>query len=511
MKVLLSTPPGNTTELWPPLGLLYIASSLRATRSDTVRVIDAFCENLSTAELVRRVAGAGPDVFGINCSTHTFLSAVEALKGIREAVPDATLVLGGYHATFAAERILRDYPFVDFVLKGEAERSFPELLDRLEAGTSPASVEGISYLEDGRYVSQPLAVIRDLDALPFPDRRLVEGIPYGYYHKDFRITFGKFTTLCSSRGCPFQCTYCSCAAFSQRRWRSRSAENVVDEIELLRDQGFESAVFVDDNFTLKKSRVERICDLLRERRIRMRFYCEGRVDNAPYALLRTMKRAGFEVIYFGVESASRHVLDYYKKGISADQSRRAIDDAKRAGMVVLTSYIIGAPVESREDVQRTIDFIASTRSHGVQINILDCLVGTPIWEAMVQAGIVAPDDWKRNHRIYEYNPGGLSRAALEELQARGYRDHLKAWKNRAGLREFFRLMRTNRTGRKVILGNILRIPTIRSLLEGLKEHATGLVPAEFEVPPRAVLERMPLQTPISLSSREGEPTATRDP
>ena len=310
MKVLLSTPPGNTTERWPPLGLLYIASSLRQIRSDDIRVVDAFCENLTKQALVERVVRERPDVFGINCSTHTFLAAVDVLREVRRIRPETVLVLGGYHATFAAERILRAYPEVDFIIKGEAEHAFPMLLDRVERGVRPDDVDGISFFDDGAFVNRPLTTIRDLDALPFPDRHMLPDLAYGYFHQDIRLTYGKFTTVCSSRGCPFTCRYCSCAAFSQRRWRARTARNVVDELELLESDGYETVVFVDDNFTLNRKRVLGICEELRARKIHLRYYCEGRVDNAPYSLLREMKRAGFDDIKFGVESPTPHVLTY---------------------------------------------------------------------------------------------------------------------------------------------------------------------------------------------------------
>ncbi len=479
MRIVLSTPPGRTTELWPPLGLLYIASTMRERRSDDVRVIDAFCENLSPEDLLRRIEGERPDILGMNCSTHTFLNAIRALEDVHRLFPEMTLIMGGFHATFTAERILRDYPFVDYVVKGEAEHAFPELVECIEAGQTPSHVDGISFMEDGRHVSRSAAIMKDLDALPLPARDLVQGIKYGYLHKDIRLTFGKFTTVCSSRGCPFQCTYCSCAAFSQRRWRARSAENVVDELESLYHQGYETVVFVDDNFTLKKSRVEEICRLLRARKVRMRFYCEGRVDNAPYGLLRTMKRAGFDVMYFGVESASGHVLKYYKKGITKDQAKDAIENAKRARMLVVASYIIGAPVETKEDVERTIDFIRASRPHAVQINILDCLIGTPIWEDMVRAGVVAPGDWKRNHRIYEYYENGLSRELLERLQEDAYSAHAEGWENRRGLLDFLRLMWSNQTGRTIVLGNLLRFSTIWKLSKGARPES-GDVEAESD-------------------------------
>jgi len=453
LKVVLSTPPWKTTELWPPLGLLYIAASNARQRNDELMVIDAFCENLTKEQLVERVRKEQPDVFGINCSTHTFLVAIETLREIRKALPETVLVMGGFHATFAAERIVREYPFVNYVIKGEAERAFPQLLHCIESGKKPAEVEGISFLDNGSYLSNPAGHIEDLDALPFPARHLASAVEYGYFHQNIRLTYGKFTTISTSRGCPYACTYCSCAAFSERKWRPRSAENVVTELEGLYSDGYECCVVVDDNFTVNKGRVEKICDLIRQKRIRMQFYCEGRVDRAPYSLLRKMKQAGFTVMYYGVESGTQHVLDYYRKGITLPQAAQAVADAKRAGMIVVTSYIVGAPIESREDILRTFEFVRKTRPHGIQLNILDCLIGTPLWEVFSRHGIVGPDDWKTNHRIYEYYENGLSKAELERLVDLGYTTHVDAWKNKHGAKELLQLLFTNGTARKVILHN----------------------------------------------------------
>ena len=466
MRVLLSTPPGKTTELWPPLGLLYIASSCAAKREDDVKVIDAFCENLSEDELLLRVSRERPDVLGMNCSTHTFLDTVKLLRRVREVVPEAKIVLGGFHATFASERILQAYPFVDYVIKGEGENSFPELLECVEDGSSPSGIPGIGYLDDGRLVCNPEVPIEDLDSLPFPDRHLVKDIEYGYFHKNIRLTFGKFTTVSSSRGCPFGCTYCSCSAFSKRKWRARSPENVVDELEMLYSDGYECCVFVDDNLILDRRRIEEMCALIRKRRIRMKYYCEGRADEVSPSLLKTMKRAGFDVIYFGVESPNDHVLKYYNKNISAKTARRAIEDAKRAGMIVVTSYIVGAPVESHADVDRTVDFIRSTRPHGVQVNILDCLIGTKIWSDMERDGLIGPDDWRKNHRIYDYSEDGGSRSYLEDAVNRGYSAHLESWKSLKGLAEIAGTMMRNGTARTVIMKNLTNADARSRITDG---------------------------------------------
>ncbi len=471
MKVVLSTPPGRTTELWPPLGLLYIASSLKSRRSDDLKVIDAFCENLTEDELVERVVSEKPDVFGMNCSTHTFLTTIETMRKLRVALPEAKLVLGGFHATFAAEQIMKEYSFLDYVVKGEAEISFPKLLDRIEQGKDPDDVEGVGFVKNGRTKFSPPVLIMDLDSLPFPDRSLADKVEYGYYHKNIKLTFGKFTTVSSSRGCPYRCAYCSCAAFSQRKWRSRSPENVVEELEMLHGQGYECVVFVDDNLTHNRARMERICGLIMERKINMRFYCEGRADNAPFDLLKKMKRAGFDVIYYGVESPQPQVLEYYRKTVSAEQSEKAIANAKRAGMLVVTSFIVGAPVESMEDMQKTVEFILRVRPHGVQVNILDVLVGTEIWDRLSAQGVIGPEDWKSNHRIYEYALNGMTRADLEDVVNRSYTAHIDSWKSSAGLIEILQTLWANKTARSVVTGNILN-PSVRKRISDARrfEH-----------------------------------------
>lgn len=469
LKVLLSTPPWKTTELWPPLGLLYIAGTVKRRRNDEVVVLDAFCENLSKEQLVERVRQERPDVVGMNCSTHTFLTTIEALQEVHRQMPEVKIVLGGYHATFAATEILKDYPFIDYIIKGEAERALPRLLDHIEAGTVPDDVDGITYRAGEGLVERPLALIEDLDDLPFPDRSLLKNVNYGYYFQGIPLTFGKFTTISTSRGCPFTCSYCSCAAFSARRWRYRSAKSVVDELEMLYKDGYKEVVFVDDNFTHKNSRVEEICDLIQERGIKMKFYCEGRANHASLPLLRKMKKAGFNVIYFGAESASPHVLEFYNKKMTADKTAEAVANAKKAGMLVITSYIVGAPIESREDIRRTISFAESLRPHGVQYNILDFLLGTPLWEDLKKEGKVRPEDWKTNHRVYEYFPEHASKEELEALVNDGYGSFIGAWKNLSGLREFLRILVVNPTARGIIMGNLTNPKARKALTDGLKE------------------------------------------
>ncbi len=448
--------------------MLYIASNIRENRGDEVVVLDAFCEGLSRQQLVERMTKEKPEVIGLNCSTHTFLDAINALQDAKKALPESKIVLGGYHATFASERILEEYGFVDYIIKGEAEQAMVQLLEAMDKGKGFENVTGISYRQDGRIVNNPLSLVSDLDALPFPDRGLLSGIDYGYSFQGIPLTFGKFTTLSTSRGCPFRCTYCSCAAFSLRKWRPRSAENVVEELETVHGQGYKNCVIVDDNFTHNPKRTEEICDLILERDIDMQFYCEGRVDGASYELMRKMKRAGINVIYFGAESADENVLDYYKKHINPQKTMSAISNAKKAGMLVVTSYIIGAPVETREAVQRTLDFIKSARPHAVQVNVLDCLIGTSIWEDLERNNVVGEDDWKRNHRIYEYFKEGFGKDELEGFVNDAYANWIKGWWSKEGLADILRILAKNKTARRIVFSNLLN-PSVRGLMfKGVK-------------------------------------------
>ncbi len=417
-------------------------------------MVDAFCRDMSTESLLEMLRSLSPDIIGLNCSTHTFRETIDAMERISLALPDAILILGGYHATFTAERILRNYPFIDYIIKGEAEHAIVQLLDCIDGGGDPYQVDGISFVKDDVYLERPLTIIKDLDSLPMVDRSELGDLEYGYRHQGIPLTFGRFTTVISSRGCPYDCSFCSCSLFSQRRWRARSPENVVRELESLYRDGYRTVVLVDDNFTQDRERAIRICDLIVGKGIRMSIYCEGRVNKADPELMRMMKRAGFEVIFFGTESASPHVLDYYNKKVRTEQIVEAVNNAKDAGMMVITSFIMGAPVETEEDLERTVSFIRQLRPHAVEINVLDYVVGTRIWTERESSGEVGPEDWKTNHRAHEYQDG-LSQAVLQSFVDKGYDAYIGSWRCMDGYREFLRLLVKNRTARRLVSRNIL--------------------------------------------------------
>lgn len=474
MKIALINP--NTGEkerieneaAWPPLGLLYLGSVLRAEGHE-VKVIDNARSGLPVEKLSDRVGRENPDVVGISALTPTFGQAIKIAKAIRERIPETKLVFGNYHATFEHRRLLKKYPFVDCVVLGEGERTFPELITALEKGSETKLVKGIAFRRRGRVVKTPSAeLIQELDSLPFPDRSLLEQ----EYHSELvgiLGSAGKFTTLLSSRGCPHGCKYCACSAFSFRRVRFRSPENVVAEMEMLYSQGYEEVGFVDDNLLLNAKRVEKICDLLRARGIKLNLWAEGRVDQATVESLKKLSRAGCRTIYFGIESANQMVLDYYGKTTTPEMSRRAVTNAKKAGIEnVIGSFIVGAPIETKRDVERTFNFALGLRGMDFpQMNLLSLTPGMELWNRAVRDGFLNPEKyWEAAVLAVNVLPSFLKEPELIELVNGFYQDFIKrpsyllsqVWKT---LKSEYRL--------KILLANVKagsRLTTIKQLWGG---------------------------------------------
>jgi radical SAM superfamily enzyme YgiQ (UPF0313 family) len=354
---------------------------------------------------------------GLSALTPTFKQGINIARAIKAEMPDVKVVFGNYHATFTYERILRKYPFVDYVAIGEGEFSFLELVNALEKNGDFRKIPGIAYRHGGAVRALPRPLIQNLDDLPIPDRSLLEQD----YHSEIMGMMGsggKFTTLLTSRGCPYSCRYCACAAFSSRTVRFRSPEAVVAEMEELYNDGYEEVGFVDDNLLLNKKRMEKICDMLKERKIRLNLWAEGRVDQASRELMRRFAEVGCEVIYFGMESGSQKVLDYYAKDITPEISRRAVRNCKEAGIEnIVGSFIVGAPIETEADVRQTFDFAMSLKGMDFpQMNPLCISPGMDLWETAVREGYLNEDEqWERELIAVDVYPSNLTGKALLDM------------------------------------------------------------------------------------------------
>lgn len=393
MKVVLINPNTGRVErieneaAWPPLGLLYLGAVLKKSEHE-IKVIDNARIQLPVKKIVERVKRENPGVLGVSTLTPTFKQGIKIASAIKAELPDLKIIFGNYHATFTYKRLLTKYPFVDYVVLGEGEQIFLELTNALERNEEIKKIKGIAFRHDGGVVkTPPRPFIQNLDELPLPDRTLLEQ----EYHSEvvgMLGSSGKFTTMLTSRGCPYNCRYCACSAFSLRKVRFRSPKSVVAEMGLLQMEGYEEVGFVDDNLLLDRHRMEKICDLLKDNGIKLTLWAEGRVDQASREVLRKFARVGCKTIYFGVESGNQKVLNYYGKNISPELSRKAMLNCKEAGIEnIIGSFIVGAPIETREDVQRTLDFALNLKGMDFpQMNVLMLSPGMDLWDTAVREG-----------------------------------------------------------------------------------------------------------------------------
>jgi radical SAM superfamily enzyme YgiQ (UPF0313 family) len=380
-----------------------------------VSVLDQPALGLTAKETLRWVEKENPDIIGFSTLTSSGQTAALISSKVKEKKPNVTIVFGNHHATFNAERILRKYPSVDIVARGEGEKTIVELVNCLENGGDLEEVRGINFRNEGKTVATPdQPLIEDLDALPFPDRKLIN-VDYRCVIAGANIAPKKFTSIVTSRGCVYGCRFCSCTELGQNRWRPRSAKNTLDELQLLASEGYKQLVFVDDSFTMNPQRVIEICRGIRKEKIDIDWICEGRVDNCSYNMLREMVKAGCRVIYFGIENANQRILDYYNKKITPEQSKTAVRTARKAGVdVIVGSFIMGAPDETREEIWNTIKFSQRVSIDLPQFNVLGAHPGNDIWNEFVAKGFLDVEKyWEKGVAVCEIYPE--AKVSLDEI------------------------------------------------------------------------------------------------
>lgn len=360
VKILLINPPSGIENPLLPLGLGYIAAVLEKNKIP-VDVLDADALKMSDKEIKRKISEIRPEIVGITMMTATFYASQKVIKIIREVLPKAVIISGGAHPSALSEETLKEIPELDIVVRGEGEATILELVEALENKKNLNNVKGICYRENEKVVcTLPQSPIENLDSIPYPARNK---FPLKYYKT--HPPYGKknpYMHLITSRGCPFNCAFCSKAVFG-RKLRMRSAGNIVNEIEeLIKKYNVKEIKFYDDDFTLNMKRAEEICDEILKRGVKIPWSCTTRVDLVNEKLLKKMKKAGCWLISYGAESASQDLLNTINKGITIDQIRQAFKWTKKAGIRTLAYFMIGLPGETKESIEKSIKFAKELNS-----------------------------------------------------------------------------------------------------------------------------------------------------
>ena len=398
-----------------PLGIGYLAAVLEKNQYE-VDVIDCQALKLSYEEFKSELGKRQPDIVGITSTTLTYKSGLQIAKIAKEVYPDCLTVMGGSHVTFWDENALQECPDLDVVVRKEGENTLLELVQRVEACRSYYDVVGITCRKDGKIVKTPdRPYIENLDELPFPAHHLW---PLERLRKHGTVIF----PLVTSRGCIYWCDFCTAVRMFGRRYRMRSPKNVVGELEYLqRTFGARQFTFYDDAFTVDQKRAAEICTEIKNRKMKIEWDCETRVDMVTKELLRTMKEAGCIAVWFGVESGSQQVLDAMRKGISPAQTVKAFKWAKEVGLMTVANVVLGFPGETKETIWETIKFIERLNPNDIGYYIATPYPGTPLYETVKEKGLLKTKDFNKfDTATPVFDMGDNKRARVERHPRTGF-------------------------------------------------------------------------------------------
>jgi anaerobic magnesium-protoporphyrin IX monomethyl ester cyclase len=436
MRILLVNPPydigrymGGLAKVgwvFPPVGLLYIASYLRTHEPAwEVRVYDSQVEERAFSELIDEF---NPDVVGITCQSALVYSSLETARLVKGKNPRALVVMGGVHASLRPGDLL-DSADVDLVVRGEGEEAFLEICVALREGGSFAGIAGISFKQGAEVTGTPDRVIAAaLDSYPMPALDLV---PIDKYRisPDMR-TGSRVGLIITSRGCPYDCMFCANKLLTKRTYRLRSIPSVLEEIDYyLEHHQINQLMIFDDNFAIDKKRTLELCAEFVRRGYPGKFnwWAEARVDVLDEEILVAMKRAGCSIISLGLESGNQRLLDLIKKNITLEQTRKTVETISRVGIKSRASFILGLPTETREESLRTIRFAYSLPLDQVRFSIATPFPGTELWDIAKAEGRIDPEhiDWTKLSLMGGYAdflplyyPEGRSAEELKKLQKR---------------------------------------------------------------------------------------------
>jgi len=382
--------PDKSTFRFPPLGPGYIVSYLRQ-HGVSASLVD--CTFLTENEALQRVIETKPKIIGIYSMFSMKDPALHMARHLRNHCE--MLVTGGPLPTLRPLDFLNDF---DVVGVGEGEATMLELAEAAEGRRALLAVEGIVYKKKGSETrilqTPPRELMKDLDSLPFPVRDQLDNEAYKRHYKE---KFGYSTTsIITSRGCPFRCDFCSRAVFGHE-FRTRSAINVVDEMESVKALGYERVWFSDDCFTLNKKRLLGICDEIISRRLDLDWECLSRVDTIDHGTARRMKKAGCVRVFFGLESGNDAVLALMNKQASAKEAKNAVLITKAAGIQVGAFFIVGYPGETDVTILDTLRFASSLPLDYLSFSVPYPIPGTALYERV--KGDMVFEDFNQPKRL----------------------------------------------------------------------------------------------------------------
>lgn len=400
--------------IFPSLPLAALAGVLRHN-GYPVKIIDLHAQNIMVKDAAPMVVDYAPEIVGLTCKTLGWPAVLEIAKMVKAVSPDTIVVAGGPHMTIYGEESLH-WQCIDIVVYGDGEDTMLDIVQTLEGGGDMTAIKGTWVRKGGHVVKNEARELQmDLDVYPMPALDL---LPMDQYH--CMTVKGPFSTMVSTRGCPWHCGFCSQVYTSRLRYRSVGA--VVDEIQWHVERfGVREIVMFDETFTVGRSRVLKLCDEILNRKIKVEFNIRARVDTVDKPMLQALKAAGCRSIHMGVEGGSQRMLDIMKKGITVEQVNQAFRWAQEVGMETRGYFMIGYYDATPADVEDVIRFARDLHLDWASFSVATPLPATELYDIAIDRGYLSGDYWKE----YTLKGGGpiphLSTETLSAKELRNYR------------------------------------------------------------------------------------------
>lgn len=414
-------PPGEPiiAEANHPIGLLYVGTYAKEKLKEVdVKILGFKPTEKNYIEKTKHlIRSFRPDVLGVNAYTFTLYDAYQIAKLVKAESPRTKVIFGGPNTSIYPEEMIRQN-FVDAICIGDGEETFCEFLEKFDT-SDMYFISGMWCKSNGDIIKNlPRSLISDLDSIPFPNRKLL--VDQAMYYESYVFPGYRKAEMVSSRGCPYSCAYCQSRG---KKYRVRSALNIVDEIEYLLNEGYNFFQFWDDTFNIQIRRVKDICREIIRRNLQNKIKYRVRIvaNIVDEEMMRLLKESGCDMIYVGIESASDQILQSVNRKIGVEHCINAVNLAKKFGIGVMGYFMIGFPGETKEDMKKTLNLMLDLPLDFMETTILTPMPSTPLYMKAIEEGKM--DDWYRRYTMspwkdawYKYYETTVSSQELYDIQ-----------------------------------------------------------------------------------------------